>query len=224
MTSHLIESFAKRANEWGSIGNNSAEDLEVVRKTSRLNHPDDCAFCNIIAGKQRAFRVFEDDHTMAILGKFQTISLAFFSPLTSLLVDPSDRIHFLRTDILPIRTGHVLVIPKKHISRLSELPEDVAGRLGQAVTKVAGAITRALDNTALNVVCNQEYAQAVPHVHYHIVPAPSGGSNKPTLKTQDETPEKEPSYHKMLKAELLLRDELDDEDGQRLADLIRAKL
>ncbi|KAG9023518.1 hypothetical protein FS837_005761 [Tulasnella sp. UAMH 9824] len=183
-----------RANEWERIGNNSAEDLEVARKTSRLNRPDDCAFCNIIAGKQRAFPVFEDDHTIAIL------------------------------DILPIRTGHALVIPKQHISRLSELPEEVAGRLGQAVTKVAGAIARALDNTALNVVCNQEYAQAVPHVHYHIVPAPSRGSNKPTLKTQDETSEKEPSYHNMLKAELLLRDELDDQDGQRLADLIRAKL
>ncbi|KAG8945317.1 hypothetical protein FRC00_010140, partial [Tulasnella sp. 408] len=61
-------------------------------------------------------------------------------------------------------------------------------------------------------------------VHYHIVPAPSGGYNKPTLKTRDETPEKGPSYQNMLKAELLLRDELDEEDGQRLADLIRAKL
>jgi hypothetical protein len=47
----------------------------------------------------------------------------------------------------------------------------------------------AVDNTGLNVVCNQEYAQVVPHVclnslyspipnliarkvHYHIIPAP----------------------------------------------------
>ncbi|KIO29248.1 hypothetical protein M407DRAFT_242700 [Tulasnella calospora MUT 4182] len=194
MTSHLIESFANRASEWENVGKNSAEDLEVARKASRLNHPDDCAFCNIISRKQRAFLIFEDDHTIAIL------------------------------DILPIRRGHVLVIPKEHISRLSELPEEVAGRLGQTVTKVAGAITRALDNTALNVVCNQEYAQAVPHVHYHIVPAPSESSNKLTSKAQDETPEKGPSYQSMLKAELLLRNELDDEDGQRLADLIRAKL
>lgn len=88
------------------------------------------------------------------------------------------------TDLLPIRTGHCLVIPKHHCARLSELPEDYAGYLGQAVSKVAKALTQgtscqvhkggaralkdnlwattALDNTALNVVCNQEYAQVGP--------------------------------------------------------------
>ncbi|KAG8955875.1 hypothetical protein FRC04_006322 [Tulasnella sp. 424] len=171
MTSHLIESFAKRTNELGGIGNNSAEEPEIARKISRLNRPDDCAFY-----------------------------------------------------ILPIRPGHVLVIPKEHISRLSELPEDVAGRLGMTVTRVARAITRALDNTALNVVCNQEYAQAVPHVHYHIVPAPLQDYANPPIKPVDESPEKEPAYQNMLRAELLLRNELDDEDGKKLAEMIQAKL
>lgn len=83
MTSHLIESFAKRTNELGGIGNNSAEEPEIARKISRLNRPDDCAFCNVIAGKQPAFRIYEDDHTIAILGKFRVV--AFASSLTALI-------------------------------------------------------------------------------------------------------------------------------------------
>lgn len=88
---------------------------------------------------------------------------------------------FAFKDILPLRRGHTLVIPKAHVSRLSDLPSELAGAMGEAVSKVARALTLgkdymdinprafltrrvALDNTALNVVCNQEYAQAVPHV------------------------------------------------------------
>jgi HIT domain len=96
-------------------------------------------------------------------------------------------------DILPLRKGHTLVIPKIHQSRISELPPDYAASVGEAVSKVADALTKsmytkhygvllcrsaicsatlihshgslvALQNSALNVVCNQEYAQAVPHV------------------------------------------------------------
>lgn len=67
-------------------------------------------------------------------------------------------------DILPLRPGHTLVIPKAHYPRLSDLPAELAGAVGAAVSRVARALVDALDNTALNVVCNQEYAQAVPHV------------------------------------------------------------
>lgn len=80
MTSHLIESFAKRTNELGGIGNNSAEEPEIARKISRLNRPHDCAFCNVIAGKQPAFRIYEDDHTIAILGKFRVVTFAYLLP------------------------------------------------------------------------------------------------------------------------------------------------
>lgn len=45
------------------------------------------------------------------------------------------------TDILPLRKGHTLVIPKVHYSRLSELPPDYAAATGQAVSKVAHALT-----------------------------------------------------------------------------------
>ena len=74
------------------------------------------------------------------------------------------------------------MIPKVHHSHISELPEEYAAALGIVVTRVAKALTKGsvtcdtfrrydsltravvLENTGLNVVGNQEYAQAVPHV------------------------------------------------------------
>jgi len=85
-------------------------------------------------------------------------------------------------DIAPLRPGHTLAIPKVHHKHISELPEEYAAALGLVVTRVAkalvkgsvtnktsrrfGSFTRAvvLENPGLNVVGNQEYAQAVPHV------------------------------------------------------------
>lgn len=41
---------------------------------------------------------------------------------------------------MPLRRGHTLVIPKVHISRLSDLPSDIAASVGEAVSKVAHAL------------------------------------------------------------------------------------
>ncbi|KAH9080520.1 HIT-like domain-containing protein [Lactarius deliciosus] len=75
-------------------------------------------------------------------------------------------------DILPLRPGHTLVVPKFHCARAS---------VGKAISRISNALTKAVDNTALNVVCNQEYAQVVPHVHYHIIPAPRSSTTRDDL-------------------------------------------
>ncbi|KAG0697679.1 HIT-like protein [Suillus ampliporus] len=151
----------------------------------------DCPFCRIITGEMPSTRVYEDDKVIAIL------------------------------DILPLRQGHTLVIPKAHYSRVSELPPEYAGAVGEAVTKVANGLTKALGNTALNVVCNQEYAQAVPHVHYHIIPAPSFDSSAKEKAKENEIPL---SRREMHQREFESREELDDDEGNGLAVRIRASL
>ncbi|KAF7365429.1 HIT-like protein [Mycena venus] len=162
------------------------------RAPSSWNGYQDCAFCRIINNELPSIRVFENDLVVAIL------------------------------DILPLRKGHTLVIPKAHFRRLSELPAEYAAAVGMAVTKVAHALTQALDNTALNVVCNQEYAQAVPHVHYHIIPAPVFGKQAPAPVAKDNT---EPlTMKEMHQREYEGRTELDEEEGQVLAEQIRSKL
>jgi len=152
-----------------------------------------CPFCLIIRGESPAVRVYENDKVIAIL------------------------------DIAPLREGHTLVIPKTHYSRVSELPAEFAAACGEAVSKVANALTQALGNTALNVVCNQEYAQAVFHVHYHIIPAPRFDNPVPTAEKVDHVVL--PLTHKeMHRRETEARSELDFDDSQELITRIRSHL
>ncbi|KAF8918865.1 HIT-like protein [Mucidula mucida] len=166
-------------------------DSHVDRKPSAWNDDPDCAFCRILKGDSPAAVIYENDKVIAIL------------------------------DILPLREGHALVIPKAHYSRLSELPEDYAAAAGVAVSKVANALTLALDNTGLNVVCNQEYAQAVPHVHYHIIPAPVLGAKK---TPQVREPHATLTHRDMHQMEFEAREELDYDDAALLLNRIRSKL
>ncbi|KAJ7164668.1 HIT-like protein [Mycena crocata] len=162
-----------------------------TRPSSSWAEEADCAFCRIIKNEIPSTRVFENDLVIAIL------------------------------DILPLRQGHTLVIPKAHFSRLSELPLEFAAAVGEAVTKVAHALTLALDNTALNVVCNQEYAQAVPHVHYHVIPAPTFGRQHVAVAPKDIEPLTRKEMHQR---EFEGRSELDEDDAAILAERIRSKL
>lgn len=154
---------------------------------------NNCAFCDIISGERPASTVYETEKVIAIL------------------------------DILPLRPGHTLVIPKAHIPKLSDLPPDLASAVGEAVSKVANALTEAMGNTGLNVVCNQEYAQAVPHAHYHIIPAPQLGSGSPssTVAPGEQIP---PTHEEMHQQELESRQELNDDDAYVLVKRIRARL
>ncbi|KAG6831955.1 hypothetical protein H0H92_006556 [Tricholoma furcatifolium] len=154
-----------------------------------------CTFCRILNNELPAHKVYEDDEIIAIL------------------------------DILPLRRGHTLVIPKVHCARLSELPPTYAAAIGTAVSKVANALTGAVKNTALNVVCNQEYAQAVPHVHYHIIPAPTFGSPSESSTSESVKDRKSPPTMKeMHRMEFESRTELEDCDAEILTKSIRARL
>ncbi|KAF9236522.1 HIT-like protein [Melanogaster broomeanus] len=169
-------------------------DAHVGRKMDE-DWTDDsrCTFCRIIANELPARRLYETDKVIAIL------------------------------DVLPLRAGHTLVIPKTHITRVSELPAEFAAAMGDAVSKVARALTEAMENTALNVVCNQEYAQSVPHVHYHIIPAPTFG---PSMPKETESSNRKPSTSRreLHQREYEAREELDEHEGNALAVKIRARL
>ncbi|ESK85000.1 histidine triad protein [Moniliophthora roreri MCA 2997] len=169
----------------------------VARKQHSSWVQDGCTFCKILANELPSSRVFENDKVVAFL------------------------------DIMPLRPGHTLVVPKIHCSRLSELPSEYAAAVGEAVSKVAHALTKALDNTALNVVCNQEYAQAVPHVHYHIIPAPQFEKTieAPTrVVVKDGGPSVPLTVQQMHQMEFESRSDLDEDDAQLLVKQIRAHL
>ncbi|KAI9443237.1 HIT-like protein [Lactarius indigo] len=154
----------------------------------------ECAFCQIIRHEARAFRVYEDDQVIAFL------------------------------DILPLRPGHTLVVPKFHCAKVSDLPPEYAASVGKAISRISNALTKAVDNTALNVVCNQEYAQVVPHVHYHIIPAPKS-STFPTGSSPGDLKQKPPPTTKdMHRVEYESRDDLDEDTATALMEKMRAHL
>ncbi|KAF8500967.1 HIT-like protein [Russula emetica] len=153
-----------------------------------------CAFCQIIDRAAHAYRVYEDSHVIAFL------------------------------DILPLRPGHTLIVPKIHCSRVSELPQEYAAAIGKAISRISKALTKAVDNTALNVVCNQEYAQVVPHVHYHIIPAPKFSSLPTGLDPNDLKQELPLTARDMHRKEYELRDDLEEDDAHALVEKIKTHL
>ena len=101
-----------------------------------------CVFCEIVAGERRAYRVYEDDETIAFL------------------------------DAAPAVPGHTLIVPKAHYETLPEMDELLVGRLFQTVRTVAAAIDSVHDPDGLSVVQSNGAAagQDVFHVHVHLVP------------------------------------------------------
>jgi len=164
-------------------------DSQIDRKVHKSWKEDAaCAFCRIIREELPAYRVFEDEHVVAIL------------------------------DLMPLRSGHTLVIPKVHCANISDLSPEYASKTGETVSKVAKALTEVLDNPGLNVVANQVYAQAVGHVHYHVIPAPRLNEKPPTVKKDP------PTRAMMHRMEFESREELDGDFAKELSAKIRAYL
>jgi len=92
--------------------------------------------------------------------------------------------------------------------------------VGEALSTIAHAITEATQHNDLNVVCNQGYGQAVPHVHFHIVPAPRFG-DAPSASTGVTGPM---DHKAMVMAEYHRREELDDDTGKEMANRIKCRL
>jgi len=115
-----------------------------ARPTKGARRPEEgCAFCKIASGKAPAWVVFEDEHAIAFL------------------------------DTRPIAPGHVLVCPKSHSERLTEM-EDMT-HLTAALKAVAHLVEERLA-TDYNIGANQgELAgQVVFHHHWHVIPRYKG--------------------------------------------------
>ena len=103
---------------------------------------ENCIFCQIVAGEIPAKKIYEDEHYLAFLS------------------------------VGPASPGHTIVIPKKHIATFAELESKAAADLMQVVQKLAIEIKAKLNADAFNLGLNNgEIAgQAIPHVHWHIIP------------------------------------------------------
>ncbi|KAI9474102.1 MAG: HIT-like domain-containing protein [Benjaminiella poitrasii] len=92
-------------------------------------------------------------------------------------------------DIEPLSEGHSLVIPKYHAKYMHEIPDDYLADAMPIAKKIAAAAGFSQYNVLQN---NGPLAnQAVPHVHFHIIPKPDKETGlgirwKPLEKSKDE--------------------------------------
>ncbi len=122
--------------------------------------PASCIFCEIGQHRAPAYVVYEDTETMAFL------------------------------DIFPFTRGHLLVIPKRHAPRLTDLPFPDQATLLRSVDVLCRRAERLTSdyNVALNAGANA--GQIVFHVHFHVIPRygepnPFLAASRAPLKVRD---------------------------------------
>lgn len=101
---------------------------------------DPCIFCEIVARKAPAQIVDEDPKTLTFL------------------------------DLFPVTRGHLLVVPKKHVDRLTDLAEADYVDFLRTLSRVCRKVERLSPH--YNVSLNQGAlaGQIVFHMHFHVIP------------------------------------------------------
>lgn len=102
----------------------------------------DCIFCKIINKEIPSNIVYEDDEILAF------------------------------KDISPQAPVHIVVIPKKHISKITEISKEdefVIGKIYTVINKVAREQGIADDGFRVIINCGENGGQEVKHIHFHLL-------------------------------------------------------
>ncbi len=128
----------------------SEEQIKALQEKIKQMSPEElkefqkkqCIFCQIIAGKVQAKRVYEDRDVLAIL------------------------------DINPANPGHVLIMPKEHYSIMPQMPDNEIGHIFMVAKALSNASLRALEVQGSNIiVANGVVAgQRAQHFMVHLIP------------------------------------------------------
>lgn len=94
-------------------------------------------FSKIISGQIPSYKIAEDDNFFAFL------------------------------DIFPLTEGHVLVVPKKEVDNMFDLPDEYLGGLLLFARPIAKAIEKAFDCNRCGI---EVVGLEVPHAHVHLIP------------------------------------------------------
>jgi ATP adenylyltransferase len=127
--------------------------------------------------------------------------------------EPGDKTYIVRRDAVcavvlnayPYASGHLLVMPVRHVSDLEELDDDEAGGMWRELADSVRALKSAYTPDGLNVGANlgRSAGAGVPgHFHMHCVPRWNGDTNfMTTLAETRMLPEALPAtYEKVRKA------------------------
>lgn len=103
---------------------------------------NDCIFCKIIKKEIPSEIVYENEEILAF------------------------------KDIAPKAPVHIVVIPKKHIEKITEIEkqdEAVIGRIYSAINQIAREQGIAEDGFRVIINCGENGGQEVKHIHFHLL-------------------------------------------------------
>jgi histidine triad (HIT) family protein len=124
-----------------------------------------CLFCMITAGQERSWKVYENEHAVAVL------------------------------DRSPAVPGHTLVMPRRHAADIWDISREDAAYVMGAVHDVAALLRERLRPDGMTLFQANRAAgwQTVFHMHVHLVPRHAGDplttSWKPQTATEGELDE-----------------------------------
>lgn len=99
-----------------------------------------CVFCAIINGEAAAEVIDDSEHYLAFL------------------------------DHRPLFHGHTLLVPKRHVQLLSDLPADRVGEFFLEAQRLERAVEDGLAADGSMILINNVVSQSVPHLHLHVIP------------------------------------------------------
>jgi histidine triad (HIT) family protein len=99
-----------------------------------------CPFCRIIRGELSATVILATEHLLAFL------------------------------DHRPLFRGHTLLVPRRHMRLLSDLPAPMAAEFLTTAQRLERAVEDGLGVSGSMILVNNVVSQSVPHLHLHVIP------------------------------------------------------
>ena len=128
----------------GHVGWSYVRGMADRHTRQEVSEGASCVFCEIVTGARSAEVVWGDDVAVAFL------------------------------DRSPLFRGHTLVVPRRHVVTLADLPPHEVGPFFVRVQLIARHMPEALDATGTFVANNNVVSQSVAHLHVHVVPRRRG--------------------------------------------------
>lgn len=110
---------------------------------------NNCVFCEIISGNIKARKIYETEHSIAIL------------------------------DAFPLKEGHSLLISKAHRPKIQDLSVKENSDIFDTLHFLTEKIEKAMNCTSslIGIHNGKDAGQEIPHFHIHIIPASQSNRN-----------------------------------------------
>ncbi|WP_078553772.1 HIT family protein [Bacillus alkalicellulosilyticus] len=105
----------------------------------------------------------------------------------------SNDLAFAIYDIYPVNQGHILLIPKRHVSDFFDTTLEERASINELLDECKVILDKTYNPDAYNVGinCGETVGQTIFHVHVHLIPRYKGDMDNPRGGVRGVTPEKQ---------------------------------